>query len=120
MSALISIIIPVFNGEQHLAEAIGSVRAQDYEAKEILVIDDGSTDRTAEIAASFAEVQYHRQERSGAGAARNVGVDLAQGDFLAFLDADDVWLPKKLPRQMEILNGDEDIEAVFSHAVQFR
>jgi glycosyltransferase involved in cell wall biosynthesis len=119
MSALISVIIPVFNGEQHLADAIGSGRAQDYEPKEILVIDDGSTDRTAKIAASFADVRYQRQERSGAGAARNAGVDLAQGDFLAFLDADDVWLPNKLSRQMRVFQNN-DVEAVFTHATQFR
>ena len=114
----ISVIIPVFNGERYLAEAIESVRTQDFSPLEILVIDDASTDRTAEIANGFAEVCYESQPRAGAGAARNRGVDLAQGELLAFLDADDVWLPGKLSRQIAVL--EDTIEAVFTHAVQLR
>lgn len=114
----ISVIIPVFNGERYLAAAIGSVRAQDYRPKEILLIDDGSTDSTAEVAKSFAEVRYEHQPRNGPGAARNRGVELATGKLLAFLDADDVWLPGKLSRQVAALEN--EIEAVFTHAVQFR
>jgi glycosyltransferase involved in cell wall biosynthesis len=116
--ALISVIVPVFNGEAYLADAIRSVHAQGYQPTEILVIDDGSTDRTAEIAASFEDIRYHRQERRGGGAARNRGVDLAQGNFLAFLDADDLWLAGKLSKQMEAF--DDELEAIFTHAVQFR
>jgi glycosyltransferase involved in cell wall biosynthesis len=117
----ISVIIPVFNGERHLAEAISSVRAQDRAAEEIIVVDDGSTDRSAEIARSFTGVRYHRQEQRGPGAARNLGVDLATGALLAFLDADDLWLPGKLSRQLATFERDGlKLEAVFTHAVQFR
>lgn len=118
MNPLISVIVPVFNGERYLAEAIESIRAQNYRPLEALVIDDGSDDRTPEIAQRFADVSYHRQERSGPGAARNRGVDLATGELLAFLDADDVWLPEKLARQIAAF--DDELEAVFTHAVQFR
>ena len=118
--ALISVIIPVFNAGPYLAEAIRSVEGQDYEPNEILVIDDGSTDESAAVAQQFERVHYHCQERSGAGVARNVGVKMAKGDLLAFLDADDVWLPGKLSRQMSIMESEPELEAVFTHAVQFR
>ncbi|MDQ6622341.1 MAG: glycosyltransferase family 2 protein, partial [Verrucomicrobiota bacterium] len=101
-----------------LAEAIESVRAQDYAPIGILVIDDQSTDRSAEISRSFPDVTLHHQTRAGAGAARNRGVDLARGELLAFLDADDVWLPGKLSAQFAAL--DDETEAVFTQAVQFR
>lgn len=118
MKPLISVIVPVFNGESYLGEALASIRAQDHRPLEILVIDDGSTDRTAGIAKGLDDVRYHRQERSGPGAARNRGVDLAKAGLLTFLDADDVWLPGKLSRQIAALEG--ETEAVFTHAIQFR
>ena len=118
MKPLVSVIMPVFNGKTYLAEAIESVLAQAYAPLEILVLDDGSTDRTGEIARSFADVRYHRLPRSGAGAARNAGVGLASGELFAFLDADDLWLPGKLHGQTGAL--DPETEAVFTHAVQFR
>ncbi|MDQ2868677.1 MAG: glycosyltransferase family 2 protein [Verrucomicrobiota bacterium] len=119
MRPLISVIVPVFNGERFIADAIDSIVGQDYAPIEILVIDDGSTDRTADIARANPLVIYHRQERQGPGAARNLGVELARGDLLAFLDADDLWLPGKLSRQHEVLER-EKCDAVFTHAVQFR
>lgn len=89
---LISVIIPVHNGERFLAEAIQNIRYQNYPVLEIIVIDDGSTDKTAEIAAQFhSEIHYVYQPNQGPAAARNTGIKLAQGEFIAFLDVDDLW-----------------------------
>jgi glycosyltransferase involved in cell wall biosynthesis len=100
----ISAVIPVHNGERYLADAISSVLAQTHQVRECLVIDDGSTDTTPEVAARFnAPVRYVAQPRSGVSAARNHGAELATGELVAFLDHDDTWLPKKLELQTEAL-----------------
>lgn len=99
----VSVIIPVYNGEQYLAEALDSVWAQDYRPLEVIVIDDGSTDRTAEIARANSNVGYVYQPNQGHAAAKNAGIARATGDLLAFLDADDLWLPRKLTAQVEYL-----------------
>jgi glycosyltransferase involved in cell wall biosynthesis len=79
---LVSVIIPVYNREKFLAEAIDSVLAQTYRPIEIIVIDDGSTDKSGEIARSYAETKYIYQDNQGVSVARNIGVDAAQGEFL--------------------------------------
>jgi glycosyltransferase involved in cell wall biosynthesis len=96
---LISVVICVYNGERFLGEAIDSVFAQDYQPIELIVVDDGSDDRSAQIARSYADVRVLSQENRGVGAARNAGIDASSGAFLAFLDADDVMLPSKLSDQ---------------------
>jgi glycosyltransferase involved in cell wall biosynthesis len=96
---LISVVIPAHNAELYLDEAIASVRSQTFSDYEILVIDDGSTDRTAEIASSYDGVLVLAQNNRGAAAARNAGIRAARGKYIAFLDADDVWLPSKLEKQ---------------------
>ena len=117
--ALVSVIIPVYNGERYLAEAVESVLAQTYAPIETIVVDDGSTDGTAGVAKHFAPVQYVWQANGGVSAARNRGVELAQGDFLSFLDADDLWVADKLARQMEAFNTDPQLDMVFGHVRQF-
>lgn len=102
-SPLVSVIIPVYNGERYLADTLRSVLAQDYRPMEVLVIDDGSTDRSGEIARGFAEVRCLQQHNQGAAIARNVGIEHARGDLLAFLDADDSWMPNKLSLQVRYL-----------------
>lgn len=97
---LVSVIIPVYNGEKYLGEAIQSVLDQDYRPIEIIVVDDGSTDRSAEIARSYAGVSYLYQENQGVSVARNAAIAMARGEFLAFLDADDRWTPNKLSTQV--------------------
>ncbi len=115
----ISVIVPVYNGEKYLAEALRSILAQTLPVAEILVIDDGSTDAGAEIAARFAPpVRCIKQENSGAAAARNLGVSEASGDYLAFLDADDTWLPDKLEKQMDLLANDNRYDLVFGAVEQ--
>jgi glycosyltransferase involved in cell wall biosynthesis len=94
-----SVVMPVFNGERYMREAIESVLRQSYPAFELIVVDDGSTDRTAQIVEQFSRqfpILYARQDNQGPAAARNRGAALARGDWLAWLDADDVWLEQKL------------------------
>jgi glycosyltransferase involved in cell wall biosynthesis len=98
---LVSCIIPVYNGERFLAEAVESILAQTYQNLEIIIVDDGSTDGTASVAASFGDrVRYVRQKNSGPAAARNRGLQEARGEFIGFLDADDLWAENKLQRQL--------------------
>jgi teichuronic acid biosynthesis glycosyltransferase TuaG len=101
----VTVIIPAYNAQAFLARAIGSVERQTFLDFEILVIDDGSTDATAETAQGFSSVGYFRQPHLGAAAARNRGLEEANGEFIAFLDADDEWLPEKLARQLDYMEG---------------
>lgn len=98
---LISCIVPVYNGERYLSEALDSILGQTYRPLEIVVVDDGSTDETAAVVARYGErVRYLRQPNAGAPAARNRGLSATRAQFVAFLDADDRWHPKKLAWQM--------------------
>lgn len=116
----VSVIIPVYNGERYLAEAIESILAQRYEPLEIIVVDDGSTDRSAEVVQQGGQaVRYIGQTQQGAAAARNHGVAHAQGEMLAFLDADDLWTPGRLQQQLEALEHDAALDIVFGHIQQF-
>jgi teichuronic acid biosynthesis glycosyltransferase TuaG len=101
----VSVIIPAYNAEVFLARAIRSVEAQSLRDFEIVVVDDGSTDGTADIAQGFTSVRFLSQPHLGAAAARNRGLEDAGGDLVAFLDADDEWLPEKLARQLEFMEG---------------
>jgi glycosyltransferase involved in cell wall biosynthesis len=117
---MVSVIIPVYNGERYLAEAIESVLAQTYQPIELIVIDDGSTDGSAQVVKRFSPpVQYFYQPNSGLGAARNSGAVFAQGDYFAFLDADDVWMEHKLALQMAIFQSNPEADIVFGHVEQF-
>ena len=116
----ITVILPAYNGEKYLSEAVESILSQPYCPQEIIIIDDGSTDNTAAVAKSFGDaVQYHHQPNQGAGAARNNGINLAQGEFLAFLDADDLWTENKLAHQMHAFDRDPELDMVFGHVQQF-
>jgi Glycosyltransferases involved in cell wall biogenesis len=115
MSKLISVIIPVFNGARFLHAAIQSVLQQDYRPIEIVVVDDGSTDGSSAIAKSFPEVRYYYQENRGVGAARNLALRHVTGDFLAFLDQDDQWLPQKLSKQVAYLQQNPGRDYILTH-----
>jgi len=94
---LISVILPVFNGAHFLGEAIQSVLDQKYDPLEIIVVDDGSTDNTQQVALNFGEkIIYARKENGGVSSARNLGLKLAKGEFISFIDSDDLWLNNKL------------------------
>jgi glycosyltransferase involved in cell wall biosynthesis len=99
---LVSCIVPVFNGERYLAEALDSVLGQTYRALEVIVVDDGSTDGTPAVVRTFgARVRCVTQPNAGLAAARNRGLAAATAELVAFLDADDLWLPEKIACQME-------------------
>ena len=100
---LVSVVVPVYNGERYLASALKSILEQDYRPLEVIVVDDGSADDTAKIAHSYGNVRYIYQPNQGPSAARNAGISAARGEFIAFLDADDVWAPGKLSLQMNHL-----------------
>jgi len=113
----VSVIIPVFNGERFIGEAIQSVMDQTYPPLEIIVVDDGSSDKTADIVRYLSgarPILYRRQSNQGAAAARNAGVSLAQGEWIAFLDADDVWYPEKLAIQVEHFKTYPDVPFFYS------
>ena len=102
----ISVIIPAYNAASFVSSAIESALAQTYPPLEILVVDDGSSDKTAEVVARFAApVRLLLQKNGGPAAARNHAARVARGEWLAFLDADDVWLPEKLERQITFISG---------------
>ncbi len=106
MNPLVSVIIPAWNAEKLIKETIESALNQTYPNIEIIVVDDGSTDDTAEVVKSIKDprITYHYQENTGLPACgRNKGAKLAKGEYLAFLDSDDIWLPQKIARQMKIM-----------------
>jgi len=111
----ISVIIPCYNGEAYLAEALESVAAQTLQPAQTIVVDDGSTDGSAAVARSFPWVTLVSQENRGLPAARNAGLAVATGDLLAFLDADDAWEPQKLARQAAYLAEHPEVPFVFAY-----
>jgi len=109
----VSVIIPAYNAAVFLPSAIRSVLAQTFKDLEIIVIDDGSTDNTREVAASFeTNIQYWHTPNAGPSAARNLGIARSTGRFIAFLDADDWWLPNKLEIQIGVLSRNPDVSFV--------
>jgi glycosyltransferase involved in cell wall biosynthesis len=110
----VSVVIPACNAERFLTEAIESVLAQSYEPVETIVVDDGSDDRTAEIAARYERVKLVRQENRGLPAARNAGVAASSGELLAFNDADDAMLPERLAIQVEHLRANPGVGCVLA------
>lgn len=115
----VDVIIPVYNGARYLAEAIGSVLAQTYPQIELFVVDDGSVDESAAIAAQIPGVRLLQQPHRGIGAALNQAIRQGKGDLIAFLDADDRWLPEKLEKQVCTLMTDPMLDMVFGHVRQF-
>jgi glycosyltransferase involved in cell wall biosynthesis len=112
---LVSVVVPVYNGERFLGEALDSVLAQDYEPLELIVIDDGSTDGSATVAESRG-LRVLKQKNQGVAAARNAGLQRCAGELIAFIDQDDLWLPGKLETQVSFLLEHPDIGLVYSHA----
>ena len=116
----ISVIIPTYNYDRFLREAIDSVLEQTYPAHEIIVVDDGSTDDTPRILAAYGDcIRVIRQQNLGASAARNAGIAAARGQWLSFLDSDDVWRPRKLERDASRIAADPGLGIVHCGAEQF-
>jgi len=109
----ISVVIPSYNYARFVREAIDSALAQTYPPLEVIVVDDGSTDATPEVLASYGDrIRVIRQRNEGVARARNAGIATARGDYVAFLDADDVWHPRKLELQIARFDGDPSLGLV--------
>jgi glycosyltransferase involved in cell wall biosynthesis len=114
----VSIILPTYNRAHFLCEAFESIRSQQFRDWELIIVDDGSTDDTAELVASQARdlaqpVRYVVQPNHGPYGARNTGLDVARGRYLAFFDSDDLWLPHHLAHCVEVLDANTDVDWVF-------
>ncbi len=119
MSALVSVVIPVFNGARFIDETLRSVFAQDYRPIEVIVVDDGSTDDTPSVLARWPEVVVIRQPNGGTASARNAGIARATGAFIALQDADDLWAPDKLSLQVQHLHEHPGDGYVVAHVQSF-
>jgi len=118
--SLVTGIVPVFNGERYLGETLDSMLAQTYSPIEIIVVDDGSTDGTPDIVKSYGDrVRYLRQDNSGPAVARNQGINAAQGEFIAFLDADDLWHHEKLERQVARFEERPELDLCITYVQNF-
>lgn len=117
----VSVIIPTYNRAAMVREAIESVLAQSYADRELIVVDDGSTDDTeAAVAAFLPQLTYVHQEHQGVSAARNQGAAIARGEYLAFLDSDDLWLKDKLLRQMQFMESHPEALICYSDEIWIR
>jgi glycosyltransferase involved in cell wall biosynthesis len=120
MDELVSVVIPAHNSRQFIGPALDSILAQKHRPIEILVVDDGSSDFTADMVRGYApEVRLIEQERRGHPAARNTGIRAAGGQYLAFLDHDDLWSPGKLERQFACFQRSAELDLVFGHIQNF-
>jgi len=116
---LVSVVIPAYNAAAYLEDALGSVAAQGYEPIEAIVVDDGSSDGTCEVARCFQPpVTLIAQAHAGPGAARNAGVAAARGEFLAFLDADDLWTASSLALRLTALEQ-RGLDLIYGQAIEF-
>ena len=118
----VSVIIPTHNYGRFLRAAIESVRAQTMGDLEIIVVDDGSTDETREVLAAIDEPRmrvFRFDTAQGVSVARNTGIENAHGEYIAFLDADDLWVPEKLALQLDLIEENREVGLVFSNAVRF-
>jgi len=119
-SPRVSVIIPTYNRAQMLVECLESVISQTFTDYEVIVIDDGSTDDTGELVKPYLDrIEYIKHENKGNAAARNSGLDIARGELIAFLDSDDLWLPGKLEREVDYLDGHPDVDMVCANGIFF-
>ncbi|MEE9168922.1 MAG: glycosyltransferase [bacterium] len=118
---LVSVTIPTYNRESFIAECVESVLAQTFSDFELIVVDDGSTDRTETVVGRYSDkIRYLRQEQRGPAAARNSGIRDASSEWLSFLDSDDLWLPRKLELQMEYLRNSPDTKICYTEEIWYR
>ncbi len=121
INPLVSVIIPVYNCAQFISQALDSVLNQPYRPIEIIVVDDGSTDNSRAVIKRYlnAPITYFYQSNQGISNARNRGASLSSGDYLAFIDSDDVWTQTKLTLQMAVFHNNKIVDMVFGHVIQF-
>jgi glycosyltransferase involved in cell wall biosynthesis len=116
----VSVIIPTYNRSNFITETIDSVLAQTYLDFEIIIVDDGSTDNTLEVLSLYGEkIKIIQQDNQGQGPARNAGIKSSKGEWIAFLDSDDLWKPNKLQMQYELIKNKHDLVWVYSDADAF-
>jgi glycosyltransferase involved in cell wall biosynthesis len=115
----VSVVIPAYNGALYIAEALRSILAQTVACREIIVVDDGSTDDTAQVVERFSEASLIRKAHGGIGETLNYGLARVSTEYIAFLDADDRWMPRKTEIQLAALRANPDIDVVFGHARRF-
>ena len=121
-SPLVSIIIPAWNAERYVREAVDSALAQTHPNCEVIVVDDGSTDGTEGVLRSYRDagrIHYIRQANKGLAGARNAGIRAAAGEYVAFLDSDDIFLPEKVAKQLRALAEHPDCAACYSDLIHF-
>ena len=120
MKPLVSVILAVYNGEKYLREAIESVFEQTYSPIELLIINDGSLDTTEKIAKKYAsKIRYFSETNRGQASAANLGLRMAKGTYIAFLDADDLYMPDKTALQVDLLETVPQADFVFGYVEQF-
>jgi glycosyltransferase involved in cell wall biosynthesis len=120
--ANVSVVIPTYQCEQYISQSIDSVLAQTFKDYEIIIIDDGSTDNTQELLRKYSKmrnIKIFSQSNQGPAAARNLGIRMSSGEFIAFLDADDIWLPNKLEKQITFLEKHPLIDLVYCDSYIF-
>lgn len=117
----ISVILPVYNGEKHVGDAIESVLTQNYRPFEIIAVDDGSTDGSEKVIKSFGEnVKYtKRQENGGPPAARNTALEFAMGQYISFIDQDDIWHPDKLRIQLPLFDKYKNLQITIGFSIKY-
>lgn len=116
----VSVVIPVYNCREYVCEAIDSVLGQTYPIHEVIVVDDGSTDNLQQVLSPYLEkIIFKRQENKGAASARNAGVKISTGDWIAFLDSDDIWLPDKISRQMALADLYPEVDLIYGQVQNF-
>jgi glycosyltransferase involved in cell wall biosynthesis len=116
--ANVSVIIPTYNSAKFILESLNSAIQQTYKDIEIIVVDDGSTDNTKQVLAPFMDkICYIYKDNGGAASARNTGIKHATGKYIAFLDADDIWLPEKLELQMKLFSQNKDIDWIHTNLI---
>lgn len=119
MPPLVSVIIPAYNSAAFIARAIQSALDQDYPNKEIVVVNDGSTDNTQQVLDAFgSKIRVSNQPNAGAAAARNTGIKQSRGEFIAFLDSDDEWLPGRLSKCVQPMLDHPDVGLTFCHSIR--
>jgi glycosyltransferase involved in cell wall biosynthesis len=112
---MVSVVLPVYNGQDLLRETLASVLNQTYSSFEVIAIDDGSTDASLEVLREYEnDIAVHSQQNAGVATTRNRGVELAGGDLIAFLDQDDIWYPFKLEKQVAVFQSSPDVSFVYS------
>lgn len=117
MANTISVVIPCYNSKDLLLKALESVQAQTVSVEEVIVVDDGSTENLSEVVEKFPFAKILRQENKGVSAARNLGVRTASGEWIAFLDCDDTWMPRKIEAFKALIKEDPDLTIVGSNII---